>query len=450
MEGVIVGLLIVAIVIIVLVSVILVYLLKKQSFSGEGYDASKINEKLDVAVKSLNDIRIETGKMQTEFNVKLEAFEKSNAALREGNTEFIKELKNSTEKELKKSGEILENNLKNIEEQLEKIGERVSNSLKEVREDNTKQLEKIRETVDEKLQKTLDEKLKASFDSVTKHLADVSKKMGEINELTSGVQSLQMTLSGIKTRGNWGEMQLENILKDILAPAQYEFQSTLGVIASSAQQVDAAILMRTKEGYVQYIPIDSKFPTTEFMKMNSVLLEGDKEMYKKLQKNLESKISEQAKTISKYIEPPRTTDFAFMFLPTESLYAEVMKISGLYEKLQAKYKVIVVGPGTLTPMLYGLYQAYKNYQIQLKGQEIQEILVEVAENFNVFEENIKKAIKQAQNLQKTLVKTSKKSEKILNKIELTMIDDENLRKLDSVSDKKAIENDSDEGDDTDD
>lgn len=153
MEGVIVGLLIVAIVIIVLVSVILVYLLKKQSFSGEGYDASKINEKLDVAVKSLNDIRIETGKMQTEFNVKLEAFEKSNAALREGNTEFIKELKNSTEKELKKSGEILENNLKNIEEQLEKIGERVSNSLKEVREDNTKQLEKIRETVDEKLQK---------------------------------------------------------------------------------------------------------------------------------------------------------------------------------------------------------------------------------------------------------------------------------------------------------
>ncbi|MGI6594249.1 MAG: DNA recombination protein RmuC [Christensenellales bacterium] len=425
MENVILGLLILAILLILGVAVAIILLLKKGALSNGG-DSEKLYEKLNVAVDSLSDIRIEIAKIQTEFTVKLENFEKSNKELRDSNTEFIKELKDSIEKELKNSSAVLENNLKKVEEQLEKIGENVTKSLKEVRTDNEKQLEKIRETVDEKLQKTLDEKLKASFDSVSKHLVDVNKKMGEINELTTGVQSLQMTLTGIKTRGSWGEMQLENLLKDILAPTQYELQSTLGVIKNNASKVDAAVLMRNDDGDVQYIPIDSKFPTSEFINMNDALVEGDKQKYESLQKALRSKVLEEAKSISKYISPPTTTDFAFMFLPTESLYSEVMKIAGLYEEMQEKHRVIVVGPVTLTPMLYALYQAYKNYQIQSKGQEIQDLLVEVAKSFKVFRENLTKAIKQADTLQKTLKATNKGSDKILKKLETTFIEESEL------------------------
>lgn len=425
MENVILGLLIFAILLILGVAMAIIFLLKKGSLSNGG-DSEKLYEKLNVAVDSLSDVRIEIAKIQTEFTIKLESFEKSNKELRDSNTEFIRELKGSIEKELKNSSTVLENNLKKVEEQLEKIGENVTKSLKEVRVDNEKQLEKIRETVDEKLQKTLDEKLKASFDSVSKHLVDVNKKMGEINELTTGVQSLQMTLTGIKTRGSWGEMQLENLLKDILAPTQYELQSTLGVIKNNASKVDAAVLMRNDDGDVQYIPIDSKFPTSEFINMTDALVAGDKQKYESLQKALRSKVLEEAKSISKYISPPTTTDFAFMFLPTESLYSEVMKIAGLYEEIQEKHRVIVVGPVTLTPMLYALYQAYKNYQIQSKGQEIQDLLVEVAKSFKVFRENLTKAIKQADTLQKTLKATNKGSDKILKKLETTFIEESEL------------------------
>lgn len=380
--------------------------------------------------------------LKSGISARFDSFSMSNKETRELNQAFLKELKEAVEKEINKSGETTKESLKTLEESLNKINERVNQSLKEVREDNEKQLEKIRLTVDEKLQKTLDEKLKQSFDSVSKNLIEVSKKMGEINELTTGVQSLQQTLSGIKSRGSWGEMQLENLIKDILVEGQYEFQSSLGILASNAEKVDAAIMMKNSEGTLQYIPIDAKFPVTDFINMNEAFALNEIEKYKKLQKSLRSTLLAQAKNISsKYIHPPQTTDFAFLFLPTESLYSEVMKVPGLYEEIQEQCRVIVVGPVTLTPMLYSLYQAYKNYQIQAKGDEIQALLEKVSSKFKIFAGNLDKALKQIDTVKNTLVKTKNTGNRISKDLDnFGIIADEDTLLL-GINDEDDIQDD---------
>lgn len=374
---------------------------------------NKENMQGGINIEALSDVDRNLLALKTDIQARFETFSLANKETRETNQAFLKELKEAVEKEIKNIGETLNVNLTKVDDQLGKTTENITKSLKEVREDNEKQLEKIRLTVDEKLQKTLDEKLKQSFDSVSKNLMEVSKKMGEINELTTGVQSLQQTLSGIKSRGSWGEMQLENLIKDILVEGQYEFQSSLGILASNAEKVDAAILMKNSEGNLEYIPIDAKFPVTDFINMNEAFALNEIEKYEKLQKSLRSTLLSQAKSIArKYIHPPQTTDFAFLFLPTESLYSEVMKVSGLYEEIQEKHKVVVIGPVTLTPMLYSLYQAYRNYQIQAKGDEIQALLEKVSSRFKIFAENLDKALKQIDTVKNTLVKTKKSGNRI--------------------------------------
>ncbi|MFM5967760.1 MAG: DNA recombination protein RmuC, partial [Micrococcales bacterium] len=221
-------------------------------------------------------------------------------------------------------------------------------SLEKMQKGNEEKLEKMRETVDEKLQGTLEKRLGESFKLVSDRLESVQKGLGEMQSLATGVGDLKRVLTNVKSRGTWGEVQLSRQLEDMLAPSQYE--SNVKTKAGSNDLVEFAVKMPGREdGEHIYLPIDSKFPQEDYERLLQAQEIGDIDALDKATKAIEMAIKAQAKTISeKYIDVPHTTDFAIMYLPTEGLFAEVIRRPGLTSELQNKYRVQVTGPSTLS------------------------------------------------------------------------------------------------------
>lgn len=294
----------------------------------------------------------------------------------------------------------LENRLKTFslenEQKLENIRHTIQNQLSHIQDDNNKQIDEMRKTVDEKLQKTLEEKMTQSFALVNERLEQVYKGLGEMQTLASGVGDLKKVLSNVKTRGILGEIQLGSILNEILSPAQYE--ENVVTKKGTKNVVEFAVKLPADDDGFIYLPIDSKFPGDSYSALRDAIDEGDKERINLAAKQLVATIKSEAKDIrDKYIDPPRTTDFAIMFLPFEGLYCEVVN-RGLVEVLQRDYKVNVAGPSTMAALLNSLQMGFKTLAVQKRSTEVWKILSDVKKEFDTFNsvlENTQNRLKQA-------------------------------------------------------
>ena len=258
--------------------------------------------------------------------------------------------------------------------------------LKELQQDNAKQIDKMRATVDEKLQGTLEKRLGESFKLVSERLEQVHKGLGAMQQLASDVGGLQKVLSNVKMRGGWGEVQLGNLLEQVLTADQ--FAKNVKTRDETGEHVDFAIKLPGDEnGAPVWLPIDAKFPTEDYQRLLSAQDKGDSTAIDDAMKSLETQLKKSAKDIcQKYINPPRTTDFALMFLPTEGLYAEAIRRIGLVEQVQRDCRVIFAGPTTLAALLNSLQMGFRTLAIQKRSSEVWNLLAMVKTEFGKFGE----------------------------------------------------------------
>ncbi len=280
----------------------------------------------------------------------------------------------------------------------------VETRLKAIQEDNAKKLEEMRHTVDEKLQKTLDERISLSFKQVSEQLESVYKSLGEMKSIGIEVGDLKKVLSNVKTKGILGEIQLGSILEQILSPEQYLTDTP--TYPGSKERVEFAVKLPGDENGPVLLPIDSKFPTEDFMRLLDAYDTGDKAKVDQALKVLDNTIKGFAKTIhDKYIKAPYTTDFGILFLPTEGLYAEVVR-RGLVEDLQRLYKINIAGPTTMAALLNSLQMGFKTLAIQKRSSEVWSVLSAVKTEFQEFSTIL-------QNAQDKLSKTSEDLDKLV-------------------------------------
>ncbi len=291
---------------------------------------------------------------------------------------------------------------KQATDSIKEVKDTIEKQLEAIRTDNKEQLNEMRNTVDEKLQSTLEKRLGESFKQVSERLEEVHKGLGEMQNIATGVGDLKKVLSNVKTRGVLGEYQLANILEQLLTPDQYS--KNVATKRGSQAHVEFAIKLpgRDRDEEV-WMPIDSKFPIADYDNLLNAYDNGEKEIIESSQKILLNAIESFAKDISsKYIDPPHTTDFAIMFLPIESLYAEVLRHPGLFEKLQNKYRVTVVGPTTLSALLNSLQMGFRTLAVQKRSSEVWKILEAVKTEFKNFSSQLDKVDKQLNTATKSL------------------------------------------------
>ncbi len=285
-------------------------------------------------------------------------------------------------------------NNKQANDHMKMIQETIEKQLLSIQEDNTKQLNEMRKTVDEKLQTTLEKRLGESFKQVSERLELVHKGLGEMQNIASGVGDLKKVLSNVKTRGVLGEYQLGNILEQILTPDQYG--KNVATRKGSQANVEYAIKLPGKSTDEEvWMPVDSKFPIESYEVLLAAYDKGASEEVELAQKVLIRAVEGFAKEISeKYIDPPYTTDFGIMFLPVESLFAEILRHPGLFETLQRKYKITITGPTTLSALLNSLQMGFRTLAVQKRSSEVWKVLGAVKNEFGKFSEHLSKVQKQ--------------------------------------------------------
>lgn len=255
--------------------------------------------------------------------------------------------------------------------------------MDKLRAGNEAKLEQMRETVDEKLQGTLEKRLGESFELVSKRLEMVQQGLGEMQSLAQDVGGLKRVLTNVKSRGTWGEVQLERQLEDILTRDQYEQNVT--IVPGSREAVEFAVILPGREAGTIYLPIDSKLPQEDYERLLDAQESGDKAAVEQASRALDKAIIEQAKLISgKYIAPPHSTDFAIMYLPTEGLFAEVVRRPGLASKLQTEHRVLVTGPTTLMSLLNSLQMGFRTLAIEKRSSEVWQVLAAAKDEFRKY------------------------------------------------------------------
>lgn len=294
--------------------------------------------------------------------------------------------------------------------------------LQAIQESNEKRLEEMRQTVEEKLEKTLQTRLQASFETVSKQLESVNRGLGEMQTVARDVGSLNKVLSGTKTRGIMGELQLGQIIEDILTPSQYERE--FATVSGSSERVEYAVKLpgRTEGDYI-YLPIDSKFPLADYYRLEDAYESGDKDQIELHRKNLLAAIKRFAKDIqSKYLNPPETTNFGVLFLPTEGLYSEVVRNPIFFDELRRQENIVVAGPTTLSALLNSLSVGFKTLNIQRSADDISKVLGNVKLEFGKFSDLLLKAQKQlnqaSSNIDKLLTTRTNAIERSLRTIDL--------------------------------
>ena len=282
--------------------------------------------------------------------------------------------------------------------------------LAQLQINNAAKLDEMRQTVDEKLQTTLQARLGESFKQVADRLEQVHKGLGEMNTLAQGVGDLKHLLTNVKTRGMFGEAQLASLLEQVMAPDQYAAQHA--TIPGSKNRVDFAIRLpgRSEDGQPVWLPIDAKFPNEDYERLLDAQSRADAMQAELCSKALEARVRLEAKSITeKYIEPPYTTDFAILFLPTEGLYAEVLRRPGLIESLQRDYRVTLAGPTTLMAMLNSLQMGFRTLALEKRSSEVWQVLGAVKTEFGKFGDVLAKVKEQTQTVLNTLDKAQTRS-----------------------------------------
>ena len=312
--------------------------------------------------------------------------------------------------------------------------------LQALQTSNEKRLEEMRQTVEEKLEKTLQTRLQASFETVSKQLESVNRGLGEMQNVARDVGTLNKVLSNTKTRGIMGELQLGQIIEDILTPNQYERE--FATVSGSSERVEYAIKMpgQTGDDYV-YLPIDSKFPLADYYRLEEAYEEGDKDQIDLYRKTLLASIKRFAKDISsKYLNPPETTNFGILFLPTEGLYSEVVRNPEFFDGLRRNEQIVVAGPSTLSALLNSLSVGFKTLNIQKSANDISKILGNVKGEFGKFGDILVKAQKHlsnaSSNLDELLTRRTNAIERTLRTIELYEDDQtKSLLQISEISEK---------------
>lgn len=281
---------------------------------------------------------------------------------------------------------------KEMEGKLREMRETLENKVGQMQQSNEAKLDEMRKTVDEKLQKTLDERLSESFKQVSERLEQVHKGLGEMQNLAQDVGGLKKVLSNVKTRGVLGEIQLGSILETIMAPGQYRMN--VKTKPGSNDLVEYAICLPGKDddGEALLLPVDAKFPMESYTRLVDAFEAADAVALEAARRALEADIRKAAKDISdKYLAPPHTTDFGILFLPTESLFAEVMRNTALVENLQRQNKIVICGPTTLAAFLNSLQMGFRTLAIEKRSSEVWKILATVRKEFSSFGEVLVKA-----------------------------------------------------------
>ena len=297
-------------------------------------------------------------------------------------------------------------------------------SIESMTKSNEKKLDEIRGVVDEKLDKTLNERLDSSFKQVGEQMANLYKSLGELQHLSSGVTNLNKTLSNVKTRGNWGEVQLGRILEQTLARDQYE--ENIATKVGSSDRVEYAIKLPSEDG-TAYLPIDAKFPVDIYNRIAEAAENCDEVAVKAARTELTNRIKQEAVTISdKYLDPPNTADYAIMYLPTEGLYAEVLRIDGLSEYCQSR-KVMIAGPTTIMALLNTISVGFRHMALNKKSEEIRRIL-------EATKTQLEKLEKSAYAAQKRIELASKATDDITNR---TRIMKKKMRGIATIDDDES-------------
>lgn len=394
-------------------------------------------------MKEFNSIRQEMATMLMQTREELSK-NISNKIAESSNTQQI-QLANLTNLNENK----LDNTRKNMEEKLENIRKTVEDKLVLLQKDNNQQLEKMRVTVDEKLHDTLEKRLGESFKVVNDRLESVYKGLGEMQTLAQGVGDLKKVFTNVKSRGFWGEIQLGNILEQFLTNEQYE--TNVKTRPRSNDLVEFAIKLpgRTDNEFV-WLPVDSKFPIEDYSRLVDAEEVADVALINESRKKLENSIKSFAKDIcEKYIEAPYTTDFAIMFLPTESLYCEVLRNTGLCEMISQKYRVVISGPTTFVALLNSLQMGFKTLAIEKRTSEVWQLLGMVKTEFAKFGDILDKTNKKLLEISSTMDLASRKSrtiERKLKKVEALPVPSEtefySIDALDTLTIGDETENDS--------
>lgn len=374
--------------IVILLIIVIVLLMRKNSSSSDEADFKAMQERL---------IRVEgeVGKINP-------AIDRNFRENRKEISENLERMQNSNTKslELLRSGN--------------------EKKLEQMRQSNEKSLEEMRETVDEKLKASVEKRFNESFKSISTQLTQVYQGLGEMKNLATGVGDLKKVMEGVKTRGIYGEVQLGAIIEDILNKAQYE--ENVITKKGSSDRVEFAIKMPGKDAEsLVYLPIDSKFPVENYSRLLAAYDNGEKSEIEKYSKALATDVKEQAKKIStKYLDPPMTTDFGIMFVPTESLYAEILRIPGLSDEIRQKYHVSVTSPSTLPVALNGLLMGFKTVAIEKRSAEVWQTLGAVKTQFGKFGdllEGVQKKLQESANKIESAKTTSRSIERKLREVE---------------------------------
>lgn len=289
-------------------------------------------------------------------------------------------------------------------QRLDKINETVEKKLASIQDDTGKKLDQMRATVDEKLHDTLEKRLGESFKIVSERLEQVHKGLGEMQNLAIGVGDLKKVLTNVKTRGTFGEIQLGALLEQLLTRDQYE--ANVATKKGSAGRVEFAIRLPGRDPSDRdtvWLPIDAKFPQEDYLRLVEAQELGNATLVEETARQLERAVKEMAKNIrDKYLDPPATTDFGIMFLPTEGLYAEVLRRTGLFEQLQREFKVVVTGPTTLAALLNSLQMGFRTLAIEKRSSEVWTLLGAVKTEFATFGAVLDKTRKKLQEASNTI------------------------------------------------
>ena len=311
-------------------------------------------------------------------------------------------------------------NRQEIATNLQTIQKTMDTRVRDLQNDNAKKLEEMRLTVDEKLQASVEKRFNESFKTISEQLTSVYKGLGEMKNLATGVGDLKKVMEGVKTRGIYGEVQLSSIISDILSPNQY--CENISTKPGSADRVEFAVKMPGRDdSHETFLPIDSKFPVENYSRLIAAYDLGNKADILTYQKALATDVKEQAKKIfTKYIEPPYTTDFGMMFVPTESLYAEILRIPGLSDEIRQKYNISITSPSTLPVTLSGLLMGFRTVAIEKRSSEVWQVLGAVKTQFSKFGdllEATKKKLQESANKIDAAATTSRQIERRLKEVE---------------------------------
>ena len=373
-----------------------------------------------LALKRMTDLRKEKGEqaVQDELRSLRDDVARSDRELRNeirasqvttANTlvKTIGELGETQARQIKSGSEAITALTQTNEARMEKVRVTVDERIQAMQTSNEDKLDQIRKTVDEKLQSTLEKRLGESFNQVSKRLEEVQRGLGEMQELATGVGDLKRILTNVKTRGIWGEVQLGALLEDILTPNQYSLNVQLS--EDSREEVEYAIRLPGSDDEPNscvWLPIDSKFPLADYERLVQASEAADKDEIEKATATFLATVHNEAKTISeKYIAPPKTTDFAVMFLPTEGLYAEVLRSPGEVAHLMHRYRIVVAGPTTLAAILSSLRMGFRTLAIEKRSSEVWKILAAVKTEFGKFGDVMAKLKKQLNTASSTIDQT---------------------------------------------